>query len=151
MSRKRKYGREIDSSSEPLLRSAFYGESDFPQHPEYNVLNMENATSIRLIIRNYWPVMHNMHLHGRAEFWVLAEGYGNWDGTIINPENPQRRDGQQLAPGTPEVPSFIVIQWKADNPGVWPFHCHLIVHASAGLYMNIIVSHAHQLCRIEGI
>ncbi|RYP58912.1 hypothetical protein DL770_010328 [Monosporascus sp. CRB-9-2] len=103
---------------EPLLRHAFYGEANFTDHPEYNVLNMGSATSIRLIVKNYWPVMHNMHLHGRTDFWVLAEGFGEWDGTITNPANPQRRDGQQLAPGTPEEPSFIVIQWEADNPGL---------------------------------
>jgi FtsP/CotA-like multicopper oxidase with cupredoxin domain len=83
--------------------------------------------------------MHNMHLHGHS-FWVLAEGFGEWDGTVTNPLNPQRRDGQQLAPGSPDDPSYIVIQFDADNPGVWPFHCHLVVHASAGLIMNIVVS-----------
>ncbi|KAI6080584.1 multicopper oxidase-domain-containing protein [Hypoxylon rubiginosum] len=122
----------------PLLREAFDGKTSFPDHPEYNVANMGNATSIRLIVSNYFPVMHNMHLHGKSNFWVLAEGTGEWDGVITNPENPQRRDGQQLGPGTPDNPTFIVIQWEVDNPGVWPFHCHLVVHASAGLYMNII-------------
>ncbi|KAI1407191.1 multicopper oxidase-domain-containing protein [Hypoxylon sp. FL1857] len=124
--------------SEPLLRDAFYGRTSFPNHPEYNVVNMANATSIRLIVSNYFPVMHNMHLHGMSDFWVLAEGVGEWDGVITNPTNPQRRDGQQLSPGTPEKPTYIVIQWEVENPGVWPFHCHLVVHASAGLFMNII-------------
>ncbi|KAI0479944.1 multicopper oxidase-domain-containing protein [Xylaria cf. heliscus] len=123
---------------DPLLRDAFYGQINFTSHPEYNVVNTGNATSIRLIVSNFFPVMHNMHLHGKADFWVLAEGVGKWDGVITNPENPQRRDGQQLGPGTPDRPTFIVIQWEVDNPGVWPFHCHLVVHASAGLYMNIL-------------
>ncbi|KAI1372861.1 multicopper oxidase-domain-containing protein [Hypoxylon crocopeplum] len=56
----------------------------------------------------------------------LFSSVGKWD------------DGQQLGPGTPDRPTFIVIQWEVDNPGVWPFHCHLIVHVSAGLFMNII-------------
>lgn len=84
--------------------------------------------------------MHNMHLHGHSEFWILAEGMGDWDGKIVNPENPQRRDGAQLRMGTPDNPSYVVIQFNTDNPGVWPLHCHLVVHASAGLYMNVIVS-----------
>jgi FtsP/CotA-like multicopper oxidase with cupredoxin domain len=42
--------------------------------------------------------------------------YGScWDGTIVNPENPQRRDVQNLPPY-----SYIVLQWAQDNPGVWP-------------------------------
>ena len=36
-----------------------------------------------------------------------------WDGSIVNPENPQRRDVQMLLPG-----SYIVIQWFQDNPGM---------------------------------
>lgn len=81
-----------------------------------------------------------MHLHGKSDFWVLAEGIGEWDGTIRNPLNPQRRDSQQLGPGTVDVPAFIVIQWETDNPGIWPFHCHVSTHASAGLYVNFLVS-----------
>jgi hypothetical protein len=53
--------------------------------------------------------------------WVLAEGTGTWDGTITNPNNPQRRDVQILPPGLPGNPGYIVIQINADNPGVWPF------------------------------
>lgn len=45
-----------------------------------------------------------------------ANEYGNcWDGTIINPNNPQRRDVQMLLPG-----QFIVVQWNQDNAGTWP-------------------------------
>ncbi|KAI1380751.1 multicopper oxidase-domain-containing protein [Hypoxylon crocopeplum] len=134
----------VDGSSfyadydEPLLRSLYYGKTSFPSNPEYNVINTGNATSIRLIIKNYFSLPHNMHLHGTADFWVLAEGTGEWDGVITNPTNPQRRDGQQLRPGTSENPSYLVIQWEADNPGVWPLHCHLVTHASTGLILNIV-------------
>lgn len=94
----------------PLLRDAYHGPMGFPDHPEYNVFDAGNATTIRLIVRNLFDTMHNMHLHGTTNFWVLAEGWGDWDGTITNPTNPQRRDRQQLSLGTPEDPSFIVIQ-----------------------------------------
>lgn len=32
-----------------------------------------------------------MHLHGH-NFYVLHEGPGAWDGTIVRPSNPHRRD-----------------------------------------------------------
>lgn len=32
-----------------------------------------------------------MHLHGH-NFYVLHEGPGAWDGTIVRPSNPLRRD-----------------------------------------------------------
>ncbi len=62
--------------------------------------------------------MHNMHLHGRSDFYSLAEGFGDWDGVITIPENLQRRDGHQLRPGSPENPLYFVMQWEANNPGV---------------------------------
>jgi hypothetical protein len=82
------------------------------------------------------------HLHGH-NFQVLAEGFGTWDGTITNPDNPSRRDVQVLTKAKQTdsgdiIPAYIVIQFFADNPGVWPFHCHLAWHNSAGLFANIL-------------
>ncbi len=31
-----------------------------------------------------------------------------------------------------------MLQFNADNPGVWPFHCHIAWHVSSGLYVNIM-------------
>ena len=66
--------------------------------------------------------------------FVLNEGVGTWDGTVVNPQNPQRRDVQVL-----QKQGYIVVQIDADNPGVWPFHCHIAWHVSAGLYVNVMV------------
>ena len=75
-----------------------------------------------------------MHLHGHNMF-VLSEGVGTWDGSsVVNGANPQRRDVQLLQPN-----GYLVVQIDADNPGVWPFHCHIAWHVSAGLYVNIMV------------
>ena len=66
-----------------------------------------------------------MHLHGH-EYWLLNEGPGRWDRhTIINPSNPLRRDTHNLRPN-----GYMVLQYTADNPGVWPFHCHIAWHLS---------------------
>ena len=66
-----------------------------------------------------------MHLHGH-DMSILHEGPGYWDGvSLTNMQNPQRRDVQMLRPG-----GHIVIQYQADNPGVWPFHCHIAWHVS---------------------
>lgn len=71
--------------------------------------------------------------------YILAEGYGSWDGTVVNPNNPQRRDVQVLPNSkSPDNPAYIVVQFDADNPGVWPFHCHIAWHVSGGLYLNIL-------------
>lgn len=65
-----------------------------------------------------------MHLHGH-DMWVLHEGPGQWDGTIINSNNPQRRDTQNLIPY-----GHMVLQYNTDNPGIWLFHCHIAWHVS---------------------
>ena len=74
-----------------------------------------------------------------VDMYVLAVGTGTWDGTVTHASNPQRRDVQLLpvAPSDTE-PAYIVLQLDADNPGVWPFHCHIAWHVSAGLYINIM-------------
>jgi hypothetical protein len=65
--------------------------------------------------------------------FILAEGTGTWDGKTVNPMNPQRRDVQIIRPN-----GYMVWQINADNPGVWPFHCHIAWHISSGLYSNIM-------------
>ncbi|TAQ91423.1 hypothetical protein B7494_g134 [Chlorociboria aeruginascens] len=121
----------------PLLLLANLGNTSYPTHPEWCVYNFGKATSIRLIVRNYIAVPHAMHLHGHS-FWVLAEGTGTWDGKVTNPSNPQRRDVQLMGPGTADVPFYTVLEFEADNPGVWPFHCHTIGHVAGGMYVNIM-------------
>ncbi|MCJ1478311.1 hypothetical protein MMC13_006988 [Lambiella insularis] len=111
-----------------------------PSSPTWNVYAFGANTSIRLIVRNHFPTSHPMHLHGH-NFFVLAEGPGDWDGaTVARPQHPQRRDVQLVQPRNvaPGAPSHLVVEFNADNPGVWPFHCHIAWHVSAGLYVNII-------------
>jgi len=115
----------------PILLLA--DQRNFTYQPEWNVKNFGSNTSIRVIVNNPTPAAHPMHLHGHNMF-ILHQGTGSWDGvSITNPNNPQRRDVQLLPPG-----GHIVWQINADNPGVWPFHCHIAWHVSAGLYANIL-------------
>jgi hypothetical protein len=106
--------------------------------PDWNVYNFGKNTSIRLILTNSVPQSHPMHLHGHT-VWVLAEGNGEWDGTITNPNNPIRRDTVQMGASNSLGSSYIVLQWEANNPGVWPLHCHVAGHASTGLFLYVLV------------
>ena len=123
--------------NDPLLLEAKLGRRDFD--PEWNVFDFGNSDSIRLVIYNHAQAgAHPMHMHGH-NMYILAVGSGTWDGSIVNPSNPQRRDVQLLPNAVdPSTPSYIVVQIDADNPGVWPFHCHIAWHVSAGLYINIL-------------
>lgn len=117
----------------PIFLLAATGNDSYPQNPEWNVYNFGSNNSIRIVIENPGPAAHPMHLHGH-NFYVLNVGKGNWDGnTIINGDNPQRRDTQIVPAG-----GFLVIQFEADNPGAWPLHCHIAWHVSAGLYVTVL-------------
>lgn len=117
--------------NDPLLLQA--QEQNQTYDAEWNVVQPGDARTVRLIINNNSTVSHPMHLHGH-NMYILHEGDGFYDGQpFVNPANPQRRDTQMLRPS-----GHIVAQYDANNPGVWPFHCHIAWHLSLGLYMNIL-------------
>ncbi|KAI1777419.1 putative multicopper oxidase [Hypoxylon cercidicola] len=70
---------------------------------------------------------------GRPRPNIIGDYGSCWDGTIVNPQNPQRRDVQMLLPG-----HYIVIQFELDNPGIWPLHCHIAWHLSGGMGWMIL-------------
>ncbi|KAL8814432.1 MAG: hypothetical protein Q9223_006342 [Gallowayella weberi] len=122
----------------PVLLLAAAGNTSYPNDPQWNIYNTRSNSSVRLIVRNYFPALHPMHLHGH-NFFVLAEGVGDWNGKITNYPATQRRDVQMVQPGIfGGPPGYLVLQYDTDNPGVWPFHCHVAWHVSAGLYVNLM-------------
>ncbi|KAM0252819.1 hypothetical protein ACHAQJ_007558 [Trichoderma viride] len=118
----------------PTLLLGNLGNHTFQQ--QWNVRSTGYAKSVRVHVVNRSGVSHPMHLHG-FNMYILHEGYGEWDGkTVIRPSNPQRRD-VFLIRGW----GHVVMQFDAaDNPGVWPFHCHIAWHASAGLFMQFLAN-----------
>lgn len=103
------------------------------------MLNLNQRGSVvDLVINNYDDGNHPFHLHGH-KFWVLAIGRTGWfddkhytdDSGVMNFQNPILRD-------TVNIPGFGwgVLRFVVDNPGVWPFHCHIGWHMEAGLLMQ---------------
>ncbi|XP_057779088.1 laccase-7-like [Salvia miltiorrhiza] len=80
---------------------------------------------------------HPMHLHG-VNFYVVGLGFGNYNPKIdtknFNLVNPQERN-------TVMVPSYgwVVIRFRANNPGVWFLHCHIDAHVPWGLASTFII------------
>ncbi|GME55867.1 Multicopper oxidase type 1 [Neofusicoccum parvum] len=76
---------------------------------------------------------HPMHLHGHI-FQVAGQFATRWDGdTSTFPEVPVKRDTTVLFAG-----GSLVLRFKADNPGVWMFHCHIEWHLDAGMAATIV-------------
>lgn len=101
-------------------------------------LNQRGAV-VDFVINNYDDGAHPFHLHGH-KFWILRVGdtgyfddsYYNEDSNEMNFENAVLRD-------TFNIPGFgwAVIRFVVDNPGVWPFHCHIGWHMESGLLLQV--------------
>ncbi|KAI9892924.1 MAG: hypothetical protein M1814_001083 [Vezdaea aestivalis] len=81
------------------------------------------------------PAAHPIHLHGH-DFALLAQSKDLYPGDLnkvnLTLTNPPRRDVVLLP-----AQGYIVIAFKADNPGVWLLHCHIAWHASSGLGLQV--------------
>ncbi|GLU02326.1 hypothetical protein SLE2022_195800 [Rubroshorea leprosula] len=147
-----------------LLQAHFFGQSngvytpDFPTNPldPFNytgtppnntlVMNGTKAvvlpfnTTVELVLQDtsiLGAESHPLHLHG-YNFFVVGQGFGNFD-PKKDPANFNLVDPVER--NTIGIPSggWVVIRFRADNPGVWLMHCHFDVHLSWGLRMAWIV------------
>lgn len=104
------------------------------------VLQKDDVIDIRL--NNLDTGKHPFHLHGHV-FQVIERGAGvpddespvnfNPDNHTAYPEYPMIRDTVYVNPQ-----SYVVMRFKADNPGVWFFHCHIEWHLEQGLAIVLI-------------
>ena len=130
-----------DNYNDPNLLRAVAGNLSFPTNQ--NVYNFGANETVRLVVYNHFPASHPMHLHGH-NMYILTEGFGEYHDdalTAAQLRNPIRRDTQLLqAAADKNTPAYMVVQYDGGNPGVWPFHCHIAWHVSAGLYVNLVDS-----------
>ena len=75
-------------------------------------------------------------MHGH-KFQIIYSQKGEYtpemNKLIRNVNNPCVRDTITV-PGN----GFTVIRFRADNPGIWMFHCHIEFHLQAGLAMIFV-------------
>ena len=87
--------------------------------PEVTPLLVEEGQRVEIVFNNVSSMSHPMHLHGHI-FQITALNGKPIEGalrdTVFIPQN-----------------SSVSIQFDADNPGVWPLHCHLLYHHKAGM------------------
>ncbi|WVZ64757.1 hypothetical protein U9M48_014232 [Paspalum notatum var. saurae] len=74
---------------------------------------------------------HPWHLHGH-DFWVLGYGIGRFD-PAVHPASYNLKD--PILKNTVAVHPYgwTALRFKADNPGVWAFHCHIEAHFFMGM------------------
>jgi iron transport multicopper oxidase len=86
------------------------------------ILNKNDV--IEIILNNKDSGKHPFHLHGH-NFQVIYRSPEEWGLYDANnhtsfPARPMRRDTFWVRPN-----GNFVIRFRADNPGIWLFHCHL--------------------------
>lgn len=79
---------------------------------------------VEIILNNDDTGKHPFHLHGH-NFQAVVRSDDNWghydpSNHSAFPTTPMRRDTFMVRPA-----SNFVVRFKADNPGVWFFHCHI--------------------------
>jgi FtsP/CotA-like multicopper oxidase with cupredoxin domain len=89
--------------------------------PQSDALALHKDEWIRFVFDNPTPMDHPFHLHGHS-FYVLGKP------GALNLKDPPLKD-------TINIPSNgrLVVQWKANNPGKWFFHCHIEWHLMTGM------------------
>ncbi|KAK7844864.1 laccase-14 [Quercus suber] len=80
---------------------------------------------------------HPMHLHGYT-FYVVGSGYGNFD-NVTDPEGYNLVDPPKMNTVSLPKKGWVALRFKASNPGVWLWHCHLDRHLSWGMDTVFIV------------
>ncbi|KAL1596938.1 hypothetical protein SLS59_007681 [Nothophoma quercina] len=101
--------------------------------PGVNPWVVKSGQVVQIHLQNTHPYPHPMHLHGHV-FQIVARGSGTWSGNEGSmPSVPAKRDGA-VVPAN----GYIVLRFKADNPGVWFFHCHIDLHLVGGMAATII-------------
>lgn len=90
-------------------------------YPKAKPIELEKDEPVRLLVRNPTMMDHPLHLHGHY-FSVLGKPGS------LNLTDPPLKD-------TVNVParSDLVLQWVANNPGKWFFHCHIEWHLATGM------------------
>ncbi|KAF2726361.1 multicopper oxidase [Polychaeton citri CBS 116435] len=118
------------TSQDQATNVAVYGS-------DTNAFVLEKGEVVEIVLNNDDAGKHPFHLHGHAFQAVVRsdENAGFYDSNNHSafPTSPMRRDTFMVKPQ-----SNIVIRFRADNPGVWLFHCHIEWHIASGLVATMI-------------
>ncbi|KAI7905432.1 multicopper oxidase-domain-containing protein [Cokeromyces recurvatus] len=104
--------------------------------PQSMAYILDHMNMVQVVVNNLDAGAHPFHLHGHI-FQMVGRGPGVYTGddSVVEwfLDNPSRRD-TILVPAE----TFVLIRFRADNPGAWFFHCHIEWHLETGLAATFI-------------
>lgn len=128
-------GTVLSAPEELLFDTDIYG-------PNTHSFVLEKDEIVEIVLNNQDTGKHPFHLHGHVfEVYERGPDYGEEDAPIPYNETapytprdrPMFRDVVYVNPQ-----SYFVIKFKANNPGIWFFHCHIEWHLLQGLALTFI-------------
>ncbi|XP_065067142.1 uncharacterized protein LOC135692771 isoform X2 [Rhopilema esculentum] len=142
----------------PVAHMMYYNIRTNSLNESRGYYTISQGDVIEIIIQNYPACnkvceQHPWHLHGH-KFWVVGMGNGLWNGSdaqlaSLDPVNAIYRDTTTVLPdsvkpfgGQAEQGGcgWTAVRFVADNPGVWPFHCHVTWHFIMGMQVVFLES-----------
>ena len=104
------------------MQGRYFPEAFVPKEmADSRMIGIESGQRVRLRLINKTKMWHPMHLHGHS-FRVLAR-QGQW-----MQKNAPIKDTIGVGPF-----EEVDIEFYADNPGRWFFHCHNLYHFASGM------------------
>ncbi|KAJ2590847.1 ferroxidase fet3 [Coemansia sp. RSA 1722] len=105
--------------------------------PQTNAHVLQLGEVIEMLFWSATTLSHPLHLHGHT-FQVIERGpindtMGAARRRVPEGAFPLKRDTILVHSG-----EYVVVRFKADNPGVWLMHCHFDWHMALGLNMVFI-------------
>lgn len=91
--------------------------------PNDQPLFVKEGERVEIVFTNQTSMSHPMHLHGHV-FQVMEIDGDTFSGAI--------RDTILIMPG-----QTVKVQFEANNPGIWAFHCHISYHLWGGMFTVI--------------
>ncbi|KAF4633795.1 hypothetical protein G7Y89_g4316 [Cudoniella acicularis] len=128
----------------PSLYTALSAPADQVSNPviygvNSNAFVLPYNAIVEITLSNTDNGPHPFHLHSH-QFQVIARSDPTADDTLLTPPTnvvppatPMRRDTVLVNGG-----GYVILRFKADNPGVALFHCHIEWHVEAGLTATFI-------------
>jgi len=121
----------LTAPEELVLNSEIYGHNT-------NSFVLNAGDVVDMVIDNYDSNKHPLHMHGH-QYQLIARSPAYDEPHSFNYENATFPD-EPCVRDTIMLNTFgnVVIRFKANNPGVWFFHCHLDFHLEQGLAVVLV-------------
>eukprot|EP00644_Phytophthora_capsici_P016006 jgi/Phyca11/115385/e_gw1.28.124.1 len=138
---------------EPPLLSVANGLATAELPASANARGIKYGDHVEVVLMNDVLEQHPFHMHSHVA-WVVGSGHASAEDVYNNNLPPLKLNGP-MARDVYTVPAcdiddtgacvnvgYVVLRFKADNPGVWMMHCHVDWHKAIGMGMIFVEGEA---------